>query len=501
MKRQTVHVRVNDAATGQPTPVRIRFTDGEGNYHAPLGRLASFATGPNQDVGANVYVGRKAFALIDGTCEINLPPGPLIVEIHKGPEYQPVVSELTLLPGKMSMRLAIMRWTNLREQGWHSGDLRAHHLSPHAALLEAQAEDLAVVNLLATQIDSPKHSAITNMPAFSGQQFAIQSPGHGVAVNTFNHHAKLGSLALLHSHRAVYPLTFGGETGPDDWTLADWCEQCHRKKGLVVWTNTTHEAPEFRFGEPLANLILGQLDAFEITFFEDSPFDALADYAMLQNAGFHLPLVGASGKDSNGETLGRMRTYAQLQPGEPFTYTNWIEAVRAGRCYATNGPLLTWSINGVTPSRQSIALQPGEPLTIHAEAQCWLPFDTLELLWNGDVIAATKPTNETPSRAELVWQHRPDKHGWLALRCRGQASFAQWSAIPAAIADRPAKPIETKLRDRLLRELDAMLTWSREQANCPTPHDRQRLVHVFEEAISVLHARSDNGRGSTEHVQ
>ena len=38
-KLQTVHVRVSDVATGQPTPCRVRFTDEGGVYHAPLGRL------------------------------------------------------------------------------------------------------------------------------------------------------------------------------------------------------------------------------------------------------------------------------------------------------------------------------------------------------------------------------------------------------------------------------------------------------------------------------
>ena len=44
-KLQTVHVRVNDAATGQPTPVRIRFEGPGGEYFAPFGRLTEFATG------------------------------------------------------------------------------------------------------------------------------------------------------------------------------------------------------------------------------------------------------------------------------------------------------------------------------------------------------------------------------------------------------------------------------------------------------------------------
>src|SRR5687767_12303982 len=35
MSLQTVHLRVNDAATGRPTPVRLRVTNAAGTYYAP----------------------------------------------------------------------------------------------------------------------------------------------------------------------------------------------------------------------------------------------------------------------------------------------------------------------------------------------------------------------------------------------------------------------------------------------------------------------------------
>src|SRR5262245_3346574 len=113
---QTVHVRINDAATGQPTPVRIRFIDAAGNYYAPFGRLAEFATGVNQDVGGNVLVGDKQYCYIDGTCEIALPPGPIFIEAHKGPEFQPLVQQVELTPGKLALRLSIGRWADLRAE-------------------------------------------------------------------------------------------------------------------------------------------------------------------------------------------------------------------------------------------------------------------------------------------------------------------------------------------------------------------------------------------------
>jgi hypothetical protein len=42
MTELTVHLRVNDAATGQPTPVRLRISGPDGQTFAPLGRLTRF---------------------------------------------------------------------------------------------------------------------------------------------------------------------------------------------------------------------------------------------------------------------------------------------------------------------------------------------------------------------------------------------------------------------------------------------------------------------------
>src|SRR5207253_6785484 len=83
----TVHVRVNDAATGQPTPCRVRFIGPEGEYLAPFGRLTNFATRANLDVGGNLFLRDRRYAYIDGTCEIDFPAGQIIAHVSKGPEY------------------------------------------------------------------------------------------------------------------------------------------------------------------------------------------------------------------------------------------------------------------------------------------------------------------------------------------------------------------------------------------------------------------------------
>jgi hypothetical protein len=488
----TVHLRVNDA-TGQPTPVRVRITDAAGNYYPPLGRLARFATGRGQDVGGNLLLGAKPYAYIDGACEVPLPAGPIRVELWKGPEYRPQAVETQLAAGKLALRLAVERWADFREQGWYSGDTRAHYLSPAAALLEAAAEDLAVVNVLAfadrvkDQFGNPV-PAIPNILDFSGQEPALSRPGHLVAVNTHNVHPVLGSLGLLNSHRVVYPLTFGGPDGVDDWTMLDWCGQCHRKGGLVVWTRAWHEARDFPLGEPLADLILGQVDAFEIDFYEDSPFDVLADWYGLLNCGFRAPLVGGSGKDNNGVPLGAMRTYARLRAGEDLSYKNWVEAVRRGDTFVTNGPLLSFS---------SRWLAPGQVVAVRAEARSIVPFEQLELIDAGQVIAAASPTGE-PAAAVIEAEVPVTKSTWLAARCRGsyllpqqpapQRVFAHTSPSYFTVAADRAQADPAALK-RFIGHLDRMLEWVARDARCPSEKHRAALAEVFRTARAELQNR------------
>lgn len=477
----TVHVRVNDAGTGQPTPVRIRFTASDGRYLAPFGRLTDFATAANEDVGGNLLVGTRHFAYIDGTCEISFPAGPVVVEVTKGPEYKPLREEVRLGLGKMALRLTIERWINLRTERWYSGDTDVCFLSPHAALLEAAAEDLAVVNLLAERWERDNATpALTNLLAFSGQRPALEIPGHLVVVNTANSHAVLGRLALLNCHRVVYPLTFGGSAGADDWALADWCDQCHRKGGLVVWTGSERPA------EALADLILGKVDALQIDRAGWGREHAEIWYDLL-NCGFEVPLVGASGKNSNRTAVGEMRTYAQLLPDEEFNYKNWIEAIRAGRTFATRSPLLDLDVNGEKPGGVLVLDSPSKLMHVKAQACSMSPFDRLEIVVNGEVVA-TAPAAGDPAVASIETDVVLSQSGWLAARCSGKqdASLeAHTSPVYVEVAAAPF-PVDPAAAGRLLASLDASLAWVHDHARCETDEQRQRLAAIFQAARAEL---------------
>jgi hypothetical protein len=297
----------------------------------------------------------------------------------------------------------------------------------------------------------------------------------------------------LNCHRVVYPLSFGGPEGREDWSLVDWCDQCHRKGGLVVWTKVWHEAPDFAYGEPLADLILGKVDALEIDYFENSPFDVLADWYKLLNCGFRVPLVGGSGKDSNGIALGAVRTYARLLPDQPLTYSNWIEAVRAGRTFVTNGPILFLTVDGQDPGT-TLDLSAGQPVRIRAQAQSQVPFERLELLANGTVITESVATG-SPASASIETEWTPTASCWLAARCWGQQQlphrpanqcvYAHTSPIHVRCQARPSA-VDPAVVASFLGHLDRMLEWVQNKGRFDNDRQRENLVGIFRTARDVM---------------
>jgi hypothetical protein len=484
-----IHVRVNDATTGKPTPVRLRFARPNGEYYPPLGRPAEFPIGRNEDVGGHVYLNGKRYAYIDGMCEVPLPTAvPLEVEISKGPEYLPIRQTLTLGEGQLAFRFSLQRWNFGAMSQMRSVDTRCHFLTPHAAQLEAAAEGLDIANLLATVQDYPSpdgrmYRVVPGITAISGQQPALDS----IYVNTFNVHPALGRLGLLNCHRAVYPLTFGHIDETDDWSLSDWCDQCHRKKGLVAWCDAYRPEAGLPGGEAIINAILGRVDAIEIDAHErTAPF--LTFWYRLLNAGVRLPIVGGSGKDSNRMALGAVRTLTP--PDESGTYFEWVECVRAGKTIASNGPVIRLTrIDGesVIPLAPGMVANSATPVRLHATATTRDPIERLELVANGDVIGST------PSRT-LDVEYAPLASGWIAARCWGAAKpdlyphvpiFAHTSPMWVEVAGKPFQPKPAAVAT-LQREIERVRHWVETTGRFTNPKRKEHLLSLCAAASAKL---------------
>lgn len=483
-----VHVRVNDESTGRPTPVRIRFGGPNGEYYPPLGHSPDFALGRNEDVGGHVYLAKKHFAYIDGAAEFTLPTGvALSIEISKGPAYMPVRQAVTLGTGQLSLRFSVSRCLAENWQHVTAADTRCHFLTPHSAKLEAAAEGLDLVHLLAAVHHAPSpdghmYRVVPNLTALSGQAPALDS----VYVNTFNVHPVLGRLSLLHSHRAVFPLTFGHNDETDDWSLGDWCDQCRRKKGLVIWSDAYRAGAGLPGGEALINAILGKVGAIEIDSVERSaPF--LNHWYRLLDAGIRLPLVGSSGKDSNRIALGSMRTLTA-----PSSYSEWVEHVRAGRTVASNSPFLSLTVN--EQPFESRLVHDGAPFRLRAEAASSAPFEKLELIANGEVIRSIGGTAAPVTTATLEVEHSLPKGGWLAARCWGASRpelypytpvFAHTSPCFVEVVGEPSRRQSSAIH-MLAKEIEVVRSWVESEGRFTQARHREQLLSRCDEAMAKL---------------
>ncbi len=243
-------------------------------------------------------------------------------------------------------------------------------------------------------------------------------------------------------------------------------------------------------GEGLADAILGKIDAFEVVGFDASEPAVLAPWYTLLEAGLCLPLAGGSGKDGGDRAAGRTRTYAWTGPAQPLDYLGWIEAVRAGRTFVTNGPLLLLTVGGQGPGA-TIEGAAGQRLPVRVEAKSAVPFDRLELLVNGTIVAAKEAAGSRLSAVvETEWV--VDEPAWLAARCvsneplpDGQVIFAHTSAIRLGITGRPFRP-RAGVIESLVGILDERIDWMRNRAPWTEGARRDRLEAVFLQAREVL---------------
>jgi len=112
-------------------------------------------------------------------------------------------------------------------------------------------------------------------------------------------------------------------------------------------------------------------------------------------------------QDTEGP-FGAIRTYARLEKSEPFSFDAWARAIRAGRTFATCGPLLFLTVDGLEPGGELDIREPRE-VEVHVAAESLFPLGGIEIVRNGTVVAS----GASPLREHI----RVDEPGWIAARC------------------------------------------------------------------------------------
>jgi len=496
--RQWVKVIVRDSHTREPVPVRIHFSGSRGEYIAPYGHPSQINTNWFEEYGADVAIDGRNYAYVPGEFTTDLPVGDLYVEICKGFEYKPVRRKVTVKPGQKLLELKVDRKLNWRERGWVTADTHVHFISPQTAWLEGQAEGVNVVNLLATQLGR----LFTNVGDLTGKVGTVDNDTI-VYVGTENRNHMLGHMSMLGTQGPpVYPMCCGGPSesfvgDPDFMTMAEWALENKRKGGVVI-------RPHFPFcgnTEDPVPILKGLVDALEIGALRGGDFATQEWYRYL-NCGCRVAVVGGTDKMGAYCALGWMRTYALLDTDRPFDYDNWADAVRAGRCFSTTGPLIDISVEGRGMSETVQLPRSGGTVEVEAWSESVWPLGKLEIVYNGQVVAAER----APKGASTLRVHTKVKvpgSGWIAARCTTApdhpARNTSAHTSPVYLKCGNARAFDGVAAQHMLALVEGSIEYMNTLATVFDEKSRKRMVKLFKEAQQELKGRLVVEAGHAHH--
>jgi hypothetical protein len=190
-----------------------------------------------------------------------------------------------------------------------------------------------------------------------------------------------------------------------------------------------------------------------------------------------------------------LRTYARLVDGEAPSYTAWVEAVRAGRTFVTNGPLVELEVDGAGPGA-TLDRPAGGVLRVRAEAACAVPFERLRVRYNGVTVAEATAGGEFPFTASLTAEVPVSAGGHLEATCVGRTAtaltagmppLAQTSAVTVTVDGRSPAANPAAIA-ALLRSLEATRDWAMQVGRYETAGGRDALLRELDAARDRLMA-------------
>ncbi|MBI3209502.1 MAG: CehA/McbA family metallohydrolase [Candidatus Solibacter usitatus] len=439
-----VRLEVRDAA-GRPAGVRLRVTNEAGEYFAPLGHLSQ--PDPQKRMSGDLLLGDNDTApyelyayVYDGQL-IDLPFGNYRFHARKGFEYEPVLktAAITSAPNQV-VRLDMKKFEDFEAKGWFPGDTHMHFPDPAGIRYEMECEGLRVCSLLLLKsgyrTGRPGDGHFQNVEHFRGRTLqSVSSNGYFVKTGEEFRHGLLAHMIFQNLQSIVWPVSVGGlregGAGGFDWPwMLHATAEARRQGALVTWAHwpyPTYEAP--------LDFALGRIDSIDLLT-TGSPFEhhpVLVDIYKLRgpkvytippieayyhylNCGFRVALSSGSDKMAINPPMGSARTYVQTRA--PLTYNSWIEGIRKGRTFVSTYPLLEFTVNGKGPGEVIALGKDSSEITIHGRGTSLEPYDVLEVIYNGSVVAKAKPLGPKHT-AVIDWKMKLDRGGWIALRAHG----------------------------------------------------------------------------------
>jgi hypothetical protein len=384
---------------------------------------------------------------------------------------------------------------------WVSGDVHTHmnyagtyRNTPAHLVEQADAENLAIVENLIVN----KEQRVPDIAYFSPQLDSASTANHLLLHGQEYHTSYWGHLGLLNLTRNLllpgysgYPNTEAASLYPANGNVAD---MAHEQGALVGYVHPFDSIPDPAKDASLtaelpADVALGKVDYIEVVGFSDHKSTTEVWYKLL-NCGFRLPT--AAGTDFMGNyaslrgPVGLNRVYAEMKPG-PLQIEPWLAAIKAGRTFATNGPLLRFSLGGQGIGGE-VRLEKKQEVHFSAELFSMVPVDHLQIVCNGKV-ARELAMNSERNGAHVDGFVPIAGSGWCVLRAFSDKAeypildlypYATTSPVYVSVASAPVRSAADAAYfvawvDRLIAAAKSNTSWN-------TDAEKESVLSMLQEA-------------------
>jgi len=502
-----VSVTVCEAGSDAPLPCRAWVNIGSERLFKPITESCT------------PYGKDRSFSC-DGYFVIEVPVGKVVIHVERGKEYRSVDKEVIVNKNQTTeVKITLKRWVNMSQQGWYSCDLHCHFGVKDIRILKqlALADDInlePILNLWITRNYNPQVDAWPEWPegtsVYADTTHLVTMRNQEIERIWGEAFESIEAMLMYGLTRPVYIPDKKVGNYPCNAMLAQEARksspQCVIDTDKPIW------------GENVVGMALGLFDSVQVChnhyhrestmpwccgmagadieeeqkdWGEDELFYRTnSTYYRFLNCGFKLAVTGGSAMGVLAAPLGYSRTYARLEG--PLTEANYLKAIRAGRTFATSGPMLILTADRLDSGAEiRYSTSNSKAIDVKAELRSIQPIDSLELIYNGKVVKKISLKGRTPApvlKQSIALSLRPQRSGWVAARAiftNVDGRLRQAHTSPVYIVVDGKATASKRDAEYMIRWIDRIMEVSEQPDRYQCEEERAKVQAVFRQAKQI----------------
>lgn len=491
--RGKIEFRVT-AANGQLVPCRIHLADANGKPVWPDG-LPFW----------------KDHFVCEGKVSLEVSTGNYAWQIERGPEYKRLAGTVVVPMGETAnVSVQLDAITDLRSEGWYSGDLHVHRPVDDVPLL-MQAEDLDFAPVIEWWNTPRKDPSATAKPD-------VQFDGHRILQYGAGEDEREGGALLYFGLKKPLDLSVQSREFPSPMNFVEQAHLANRQVWIDIEKPFWWDVPTWLASGEMNSIGIANNHMCRSQMLETEAWGRPRDTGRLPNpigngfwtqeiyyhalnCGLRLPPSAGSASGVLPNPVGYNRVYVFLGNKE-FTSETWFNALSQGRCFVTNGPLLRVQVNNQLPGATLNATERELRFEIALDSNDSV--SEIEVIHNGGVV---KRIPVEGRQSQLNTSVKVFGSGWILVRAIADVdhTFRFASTAPWYIED-------DKNHSRVSKaSSEFFLNWVEKRIenvkqNVQDPTRRKLVLQPHENALrfwqeKVATANSDSALSDRDAVQ